>query len=289
MGYPLKSDTFGGGFVYGMKDNMVVGRPADQPRLLRSLPRSAPGVPEVQAPPLISGICSRAASSSSTGPRRSPVGGYFSIPKLYVPRRHDHRRRRQPLQRPEDQGHRPGHAGRACWRPRPSSRVWSKTTCPTSRLAGYGKALAASRRDEEAQEGAQLPSGHDSGSRTRADGRGCGQFLFKGRVLSDRLPAEPDHMHMKKIAEKYGTATPSAEAIGDIKYDGTAHLRQRDRRLLLRRHARRSAAVPPQGEGPRHLLRQVRRVLPEPLRAILSRRRLRDGRRRSDGQQDPAR
>jgi electron-transferring-flavoprotein dehydrogenase len=47
------------------------------------------------------------------------------------------------------------------------------------------------------------------------------QFFLGGRVVKDRLSAKPDHTHMQTVVERYGTATPSAEAIGDIKYDGT--------------------------------------------------------------------
>jgi electron-transferring-flavoprotein dehydrogenase len=46
------------------------------------------------------------------------------------------------------------------------------------------------------------------------------QYLLGGRVISKRLPAKPDYSHTMKITEKYGTAAPSAEAIGDVKYDG---------------------------------------------------------------------
>jgi electron-transferring-flavoprotein dehydrogenase len=45
-------------------------------------------------------------------------------------------------------------------------------------------------------------------------------FVLGGSIIGERLSAEPDYSHMKKVAEKYGTSTPSAEAIGDIKYDG---------------------------------------------------------------------
>jgi electron-transferring-flavoprotein dehydrogenase len=47
------------------------------------------------------------------------------------------------------------------------------------------------------------------------------QFFLGGRVLSDRLPATPDHTHMRTIAERYGATAPSEQAVGDIKYDGT--------------------------------------------------------------------
>jgi electron-transferring-flavoprotein dehydrogenase len=46
------------------------------------------------------------------------------------------------------------------------------------------------------------------------------QFFLGGSVISKRLSAKPDHTHMQRVDDRFGTDTPSDVAIGDIKYDG---------------------------------------------------------------------
>ena len=130
MGYPLKADAFGGGFLYGMKGNQVaVGH-------LTSLDYSDPffdphrEFQKFKLHPLVSGIL-KDGKLVQYGAKTAPVGGLLLGARADLPGRHDHRRRRQPVQRPEDQGHRPGHAVRACWPRRPSSRPCWTTMSPT--------------------------------------------------------------------------------------------------------------------------------------------------------------
>ncbi|MBN1103924.1 MAG: 4Fe-4S dicluster domain-containing protein, partial [Deltaproteobacteria bacterium] len=46
------------------------------------------------------------------------------------------------------------------------------------------------------------------------------QYVLGGRILKDRLSAEPDHLHLKKVADVYGTSSPADEEKGNIKFDG---------------------------------------------------------------------
>ena len=84
MGYPLKSDTFGGGFIYGMKDNMVsIGQ-------LISLDYSDPFLDphrefqKFKLHPLMAGLL-KDGKLVQYGAKTVPVGGLFSIPKLAFP------------------------------------------------------------------------------------------------------------------------------------------------------------------------------------------------------------
>jgi electron-transferring-flavoprotein dehydrogenase len=47
------------------------------------------------------------------------------------------------------------------------------------------------------------------------------QYVLGGRILKGRLGAKPDYVHTKKVADLYGTDSPSDEQKGLIKFDGT--------------------------------------------------------------------
>jgi len=59
MGYPLKSNTYGGGFIYGMKDNKLSIGLLTGLEICGSFYGSSPGVPEAQNSILTSPVCSR--------------------------------------------------------------------------------------------------------------------------------------------------------------------------------------------------------------------------------------
>jgi electron-transferring-flavoprotein dehydrogenase len=46
------------------------------------------------------------------------------------------------------------------------------------------------------------------------------QYVLGGRIIKDRLPAEPDFSHMLPVKEVYGTESPTDEQKGLIKFDG---------------------------------------------------------------------
>jgi electron-transferring-flavoprotein dehydrogenase len=84
MGYPLKSNTFGGGFIYGMKNNMVcLGH-------LTSLDYADPFTDphrefqRFKLHPMISELL-KDGKLVQYGAKTAPVGGFFSIPKLSFP------------------------------------------------------------------------------------------------------------------------------------------------------------------------------------------------------------
>ncbi|MBW1737464.1 MAG: NAD(P)/FAD-dependent oxidoreductase, partial [Deltaproteobacteria bacterium] len=81
MGYPLKSDTYGGGFIYGMKNNMIsLG-------LMTGLDYADPLLDphrefqKLKLHPFVAGLL-KDGKLSQYGAKTAPVGGYFSIPEL---------------------------------------------------------------------------------------------------------------------------------------------------------------------------------------------------------------
>jgi electron-transferring-flavoprotein dehydrogenase len=82
MGYPLDMDTFGGAFIYGMKDRivdigLVVGLDYKNPTLdphneLQRL-KLHPAIQEIL----------RGGKMISAGAKAIPEGGYFSMPRLH--------------------------------------------------------------------------------------------------------------------------------------------------------------------------------------------------------------
>jgi electron-transferring-flavoprotein dehydrogenase len=217
MGYPLASDTFGGGFVYGMKDNMVsIGQ-------LVSLDYSDPFMDphrefqKYKLHPLISGII-EGGKLVQYGAKTVPVSGYYSIPKLYFPGGlliGDGANLFNSMKiKGIDLAIKSGTLA--------AKTIFNgllKDDLSEAELANYSRALL---QTDEIREVKKVRNFHQAMTRGLYRGMmtAVGQFLFNGRVIANRLPAVPDHKHMKKVAEKYGTAKPSAEAIGDIKYDG---------------------------------------------------------------------
>jgi electron-transferring-flavoprotein dehydrogenase len=50
--------------------------------------------------------------------------------------------------------------------------------------------------------------------------RGGLQYFLGGRILKERLYAEPDFSHLKTVKDFYGTDSPTDEEKGNIKFDG---------------------------------------------------------------------
>ncbi len=217
MGYPLARDTFGGGFVYGMRDNMVsVGQ-------LTSLDYSDPFLDphrefqKFKLHPLISKILD-GGKIVQYGAKTAPVGGYFAIPKLTFPggviigdaANLFNSQKIKGI----DLAMRSGMlAAEAIFRGLVADDLSEAT------LGLYAQAMAASEEMKELRKVRNFHQGMTRGL-YRGLATAAGQFMLGGKVFKDRLPARPDHAHMKTVVEKYGTAAPSAEAVGDIKYDG---------------------------------------------------------------------
>jgi len=217
LGYPLKSDTFGGGFIYGMKDNLVsVGH-------LTSLDYSDPFIDphrefqRFKLHPLVRSLL-EGGKLVQYGAKTAPAGGYYSVPKLTFPGGllvgdGANLFNTQKI-KGVDIAIRSGMLAAEV-----IFGALVNDDFSDSRLAAYEQAMAQTR---------EMKGLYKVRNFHQAMGRGlylglltaAGQYVLGGRVLKNRLPATPDHAHLKTVVEKYGTATPGSEAVRDFKYDG---------------------------------------------------------------------
>ncbi len=273
MGYPLKSDTFGGGFIYGMKDNMVaVGQ-------LTSLDYSDPCLDphrefqRFKLHPMVSDLL-KGGKLVQYGAKTAPVGGYFAIPKLAFA---------GGMIIGDGANLFNGQKIKGIDLAMRSGMLAAQTIfeglldddLSDARLAGYAKAMEAS---DEIKGLRKVRNFHQAMTRGLYLGlmTAGAQFALGGRVISDRLSSQSrPHSHEDAHGE-----IPHRESVG--RSDGrhqvrqATHLRQRDRRLLLGRHARGGTAVSSEDQGPQHLLRRVLQEVRQSLRAFLPGQRLRD-------------
>jgi len=216
MGYPLPNDTFGGSFIYGMKDNMVsVGQ-------LTSLDYADPFLDphrefqKFKLHPMVSELL-KGGKLVQYGAKTAPVGAYYSIPKLSFPggmiigdgANLFNGQKIKGI----DLAMRSGMlAAQAIF------EGLLDDDLSDVRLASYAKAMAAS---DEVKSLYKVRNFHQAMTRGLYKGlmTAAVQFVLGGRALSNRLPSKPDHTHMKTVLEVYGTESPSEEMIGDIKYD----------------------------------------------------------------------
>jgi electron-transferring-flavoprotein dehydrogenase len=216
MGFPLKSDTFGGGFIYGMKDKMVaVGQ-------LTSLDYSDPCLDphreyqRFKLHPMVSDLL-KGGKLIQYGAKTAPVGGYFAIPKLAFA---------GGMIIGDGANLFNGQKIKGIDLAMRSGMLAAQTIfegllnddLSDARLAGYARAMEAS---DEIKGLRKVRNFHQAMTRGLYLGlmTAGAQFALGGRVISDRLSSRPDHTHMKTLMEKYRTANPSEEAMGDIKYD----------------------------------------------------------------------
>jgi electron-transferring-flavoprotein dehydrogenase len=209
LGYPLKSDTFGGGFIYGMKDNMVsVGQ-------LVSLDYADPFLDphkefqKFKLHPLVSGLL-RGGTIVQYGAKTVPVGGLFSIPRLAFPGGviigdSANLFNSQKI-KGIDLAVRSGMlAAQAIFEGLVADEL------SESRLAGYERALLES---PEVKNLRKVRNFHQAMTRGLYLGLATAalQYVFGGRVLRDRLASTPDFAHMRP-------AQQPSEAAGDVQFD----------------------------------------------------------------------
>ena len=217
MGYPLKSNTFGGGFIYGMKNNMVcLGH-------LTSLDYADPFIDphrefqKFKLHPMISELL-KDGKLVQYGAKTAPVGGFFSVPKLSFPGGLIIGDSANLFNSQKIKGinivMRSGMLA--------AQTIFEcliNNDFSVARLSGYEKAMAGCK---EVKDVYKVRNFHQAMTRGLYLGMTISgmQWILGGSVIGERLSADPDHSHMKKAVDIYGTDTPSDEAIGDIKYDG---------------------------------------------------------------------
>ena len=217
MGYPLKSNTFGGGFVYGMKNNMVsLGQ-------LTSLNYEDPFIDphrefqKFKLHPLVKDIL-KDGKLVQYGAKTVPAGGYFSVTKLtfaggliigdsanlFITQKNKgvHLAMRSGILAAET-----------------IFDCLVKDDFSELQLDQYQTAMMNSKEINDLY---KVRNFHQTMRKGLYKGliAVTMQVPLGGRVFRSRLQSEPDHLHMKSVMELYGTESPSDEKKGDIKFDG---------------------------------------------------------------------
>jgi electron-transferring-flavoprotein dehydrogenase len=217
LGYPHKSDTYGGGFIYGMKNNHIaVG-------LLSGLDYADPYMDphrefqKFKLHPLVADLL-KDGKVVQYAAKTAPVGGYFSIPRLVF-----------------EGGLLVGDSANLFisqklkgLHPAMKSGMLAAEAIfeamlnddfSESRLATYQTALYDSDVGTEIYKARNFHQLFQKGLWS-ALFRGGIQYFLGGRILKARLGTKPDFEHMKKVTDVYGTDSPSDEQKGIIKFDG---------------------------------------------------------------------
>ena len=217
MGYPLKTDTFGGGFIYGMKDNKIsIGQ-------LVSLDYSDPFLDphrefqKMKMHPLISDLL-KDGKMVQYGAKSVPVSGYFSVPRLAF-----------------DGGMIIGDSAnlfnamklKGVNLAMRSGMVAAKTIFDclvnddfsTGCLEKYRDNLLKTTELADMYKARNYHQAFEKGLYRGIMTAGL-QMLLGGSIFKSRLEATPDFTHLKKVNKVYGTDNVSDAQKGDIKYDG---------------------------------------------------------------------
>jgi electron-transferring-flavoprotein dehydrogenase len=219
MGYPLKSNTYGGGFIYSMKNNMVsvgllTGLDGEDPFLDPHLEFQ-----KFKLHPFVSEIL-KDGKLVQYGAKTAPVGGYFSIPKLVV-----------------DGGLIIGDSASLFISQKikgihvamksgmlAAETVFNallKDNFSLSELEQYEKSLYDSYIGKELYKVRNFHQAFQKGLWMGLIKAGF-QYVLGGRILKGRLSADADFAHQKKVIDYYGTDSPTDEQKGTIKFDGKA-------------------------------------------------------------------
>jgi electron-transferring-flavoprotein dehydrogenase len=217
LGYPMKSNTYGGGFIYGMRDNKVsLG-------LLTGLDYEDPFLDphrefqKFKNHPYVANLLI-GGKLVQYGAKTAPVGGYFSVPKLTFP---------GGLIIGDSASLFVSQKIKGIHAAMKSGMLAAETVFEgllsndfsEAQLDRYRDALTESYVGEELRKVRNFHQAFQKGLWIALIKAGF-QYLLGGRILKDRLPASPDFAHLKRVADVYGKDSPSEEERGDIKFDG---------------------------------------------------------------------
>lgn len=217
MGYPLERGTFGGGFIYGMKNNMVsIGQ-------LTSLDYKDPFIDphrefqRFKLHPLVKDLL-KDGKLIQYGAKTVPVGGYFSVPKLAVQGGLIIGDSANLFNSQKIKGiHLAIRSGMLA-----AEAIFDcllNDDFGADRLGQYGTAIAESKEMKDLYKVRNFHQAMEKGFFKGMTMAGF-QFVLGGSIFRSRLEAISDHLHMKKVAEFFGMDNPPEEEKGDIKYDG---------------------------------------------------------------------
>jgi electron-transferring-flavoprotein dehydrogenase len=217
LGYPLKSDTYGGGFIYGMKDNKVsLG-------LLTGLDYRDPYLDphrefqKFKLHPLVSALL-KDGKPVQYGAKTAPVGGFFSVPKLTFPGGMLVGDSASLFISQKIKGiHCAMKSGMLAAETIFKGLV--KEDVSENQLSAYREALIQSSVGDELYKARNFHQAFQKGLWVAFVKAGL-QYVLGGRILKARLTTEPDHTHLKRVADVYGKESPTDEEKGNIKYDG---------------------------------------------------------------------
>jgi len=217
LGYPLKSDTYGGGFIYGMRDNRVsVG-------LLTGLDYKDPYLDphrefqKFKLHPYVSELL-KDGQVVQYGAKTAPVGGFFSVPKLTFPGGMLVGDSASLFISQKIKGiHAAMKSGMLA--AETSFEALLKEDFSEEQLSGYEKALMESYVGRELYRVRNFHQAFQKGLYFALIKAGL-QYILGGRILKGRLATEPDFTHLKKVIDLYGKASLTEEEKGTIKYDG---------------------------------------------------------------------
>ncbi len=216
-GYPLRQSTYGGGFVYGMRNNCVtVG-------LIIGLDYRDPGLDphrEFQKFKLHPHIYKLLEGGKllQYGAKTAPVGGYFAIPDLVVDGGLLIGDAANLFNSQKIKGvHIAQHSGMLAAETIFGALLandFSKT-----RLSRYQTRLYASDAGRELHQARNFHQVFHHGLYLGAL-RGGLQYLLGGRDWQQRIHSRADSRSLAGVQNYYGTTDPTNQQIGDIKYDG---------------------------------------------------------------------
>ena len=218
LGYPLKSDTYGGGFIYGMKDNKVsVG-------LLTGLDYHDPFLDphrefqKFKLHPYVAGVL-KDGKLVQYGAKTAPVGGFFSVPKLTFPGGVLVGDSASLFISQKIKGiHCAMRSGMLA-----AETIFQgllKGDFSEEQLSAYRQALSESSVGYELYRARNFHQAFQKGLWAALVIGGI-QYVLGGRIFKARLTTNPDFTHLKKVTDVYGKESPSDEEKGNIKYDGT--------------------------------------------------------------------
>jgi len=217
LGYPMKSNTYGGGFIYSMRDNKVsLG-------LLTGLDYEDPFLDphrefqKFKNHPYVANLLI-GGKLLQYGAKTAPVGGYFSVPKLTFP---------GGLLIGDSASLFVSQKIKGIHGAMKSGMLAAETVFEAllrndfsqAQLDRYRNALTESYVGKELYKVRNFHQAFQKGLWIGLIKAGF-QYLLGGRVLKARLPASPDFSHLRRVVDVYGKDSPSEEEKGDIKFDG---------------------------------------------------------------------
>jgi len=217
MGYPLKSNTYGGGFVYGMKNNMVslgllTGLDSDDPYLDAHLEFQ-----KFKVHPYVSEII-KDGTIIQYGAKTAPVGGYFSVPKLAFDGGLIVGDSASLFVSQKIKGiHVAMKSGMLAAETILNSLI--KDDYSAEQLENYQNTVLNSYIGKELHKVRNFHQAFQKGLWVALIKAGF-QYILGGRILKGRLSTESDYVHCTKVIDYYGAGSPTDEQRGVPKFDG---------------------------------------------------------------------